>query len=96
MATAAQNKKKSIGNKLPGSDDLLLTVLNQIQADIRKLDGKIDDNIRELKADIRKSDGKVDDNIRELNNKIDRNFLWTLGIMITGFIGVISIILSKH
>ena len=74
MATAAQNKKKSIGNKLPASDDLLLTILNQIQADIRKLDGKIDDNIRELKADNRKLDGKIDDNIRELNNKIDRNF----------------------
>ena len=92
MATAAQNKKKSMGNKLQGSDDLLLTILNQIQADIRKLDGKIDDNIRELKADIRKLDGKVDDNIRELNRQ-DRRviFCWTLGIMIIGFIGVISI-----
>ncbi len=56
---------------------------------IDKLDAKFDDRIDKL-------DAKLDFQTDKLNTKIDSRFLWTIGIMFTGFIGIITIMLSKH
>ena len=53
-----------------------------------KLDNKLDQ-----KAD--KLDEKIDRLKNKLDEKIDNRFLWMIGIMFTGFTGVITIILSK-
>jgi hypothetical protein len=34
--------------------------LNEVRADIRRLDGKIDGGLSEVRADIRRLDGKID------------------------------------
>ncbi len=67
---------------------------------IDKLDAKLDDRIDKLDAKlddrIDKLDAKLDFQTDKLNTKIDSRFLWTIGIMFTGFIGIITIMLSKH
>ena len=45
---------------------------------------------------IDKLDHKLDEKVDKLNDKIDSRFLWTIGIMFTGFIGIITIILSRY
>ena len=59
---------------------------------IDKLDAKIDDRVDKLDARVDKLDGRID----KLDTKIDSRFLWTIGIMLTSFIGIITIMLSKH
>ena len=68
-------------------DNAILYFMNDIKGDIRRLDGRID------KLDIR---------MNQLNEKIDSNFKWTMGILVSfigvvavGFVTTISIILSK-
>ena len=68
-------------------DNAILYFMNDIKGDIRRLDGRID------KLDIR---------MNQLNEKIDSNFKWTMGILVSfigvvivGFVSTISIILSK-
>ena len=80
---------------------------NKLDQKVDKLDEKIDklDNKLDQKADkleLEKLDKKLDDEVGKLDNKmskldekIDNRFLWMIGIMFTGFIGVITIILSK-
>ena len=45
---------------------------------------------------IDKLDHKPDNRVDKLNDKIDSRCLWTIGIMFTGFIGIVAIILPKH
>ena len=63
------------------SQKLLFYLLEKMD----KLDTKLDDRIDKL-------DGRID----KLDAKIDSRFLWTIGIMFTSFIGIITIMLSKH
>ena len=85
------------------SQKLLFYLLEKID----KLDHKLDDKVDKLNDKIDKLDHKLDDKVDKLNNKIDKldeklndkidsRFLWTIGIMFTGFIGIITIILSKY
>ncbi len=60
-----------------------------------KLDTKLDDRIDKLDDRIDQLDVKLDFQTDKLNIKIDSRFLWTIGIMFTGFIGIITIMLSK-
>ena len=66
------------------SEQMLFFTLQEIKNSVNKLDNRID-----------KLDDKIEKQGSEFRSIIDRNFLWTLGIMITGFIGLAAIILSK-
>ena len=63
---------------------------------IDKLDAKLDDRIDKLDAKLDDCVDKLDGRIDKLDSKIDSRFLWSIGIMFTGFIGIITIMLSKH
>ena len=69
-------------------DDRIDKLDAKLDGRIDKLDAKLDDRIDQL-------DTKLDFQTDKLNTKIDSRFLWTIGIMFTGFIGMIAIILSK-
>ena len=69
------------GLNTENSQKLLFYLLEKID----RLDNKLDDKV-----------DKLGEKIDKLNDKIDSRFLWTIGIMFTGFIGIITIILSKH
>ncbi len=84
MPTSTLEKQQNISEtslESESSQKLLFYLLEKID----KLDTKLDDRIDKL-------DGRID----KLNTKIDSRFLWTIGIMFTGFIGIITIIFSKH
>ena len=72
--------------------------------DIKELDSKemLILFLQDIKTSIHKLDNKIDANTKQLNDKIDRNFRWTIGIIITslgititGFMGLVTVILSK-
>ena len=74
------------------SQKLLFYLLEKMD----KLDTKLDDRIDKLDSKINDNIDKLDGRIDKLDAKIDSRFLWTIGIMFTGFIGIITIMLSMH
>ncbi len=49
----------------------------------------------ELREEFRQTRAELRQEIRDLSAKIDRNFLWTLGIIVTMWVTVILAILLK-
>ena len=86
--------------KIDKLDHKLDDKADKLNDKIDKLDHKLDDKADKLNNKIDKLDEKLNDKVdkldERLNNKIDSRFLWTIGIMFTGFIGIITIILSKY
>ena len=82
--------------KIDKLDHKLDDKVDKLNEKIDKLDHKLDDKVDKLNEKIDKLDHKLDEKVDKLNEKIDSRFLWTIGIMFTGFIGVITIILSKY
>ena len=98
MPTSTLKKQQNVSEtnlESESSQKLLFYLLEKID----KLDAKLDDRIDKLDAKlddrIDQLDTKLDFQTDKLNTKIDSRFLWTIGIMFTGFIGIIAIILSK-
>ena len=90
LAEKAQTRKTNAAKKrLPYQNALgaesIQKMLFYLLEKIDKLDHKPDNRV-----------DKLDDKIDKLNDKIDSRFLWTTGIMFTGFIGIVAIILPKH
>ena len=91
MPTSTLDKQQKISEhslESESSQKLLFYLLEKMD----KLDTKLDDRIDKLDGRIDKLDGRID----KLDAKIDSRFLWTIGIMFTSFIGIITIMLSKH
>ena len=86
-------------SKVDKLDEKMDKLENKLDDEVGKLNKKIDDEVGKLNAKMdrldNKLDAKIDDKIGKLDEKIDNRFLWMIGIMFTGFIGVITIILSK-
>ncbi len=88
MPTSTLEKQQNISEtslESESSQKLLFYLLEKID----KLDTNFNDRIDKL-------DAKLDFQTDKLNTKIDSRFLWTIGIMFTSFIGIITIMLSKH
>ena len=88
MPTSTLEKQQKVSEhslESESSQKLLFYLLEKMD----KLDTKLDDRIDKL-------DAKIDDRVDKLDTKIDSRFLWTIGIMLTSFIGIITIMLSKH
>ena len=88
MPTLTLEKQQNISEtslESESSQKLLFYLLEKID----KLDTNFNDRIDKL-------DAKLDFQTDKLNTKIDSRFLWTIGIMFTSFIGIITIMLSKH
>ena len=79
------------GLNAESSQKLLFYLLEKMD----KLDNKLDQKVDKLDEKIDRLENKLDNEVGKLNEKIDNRFLWTIGIMFTGFIGMITIILSK-
>ena len=82
--------------KMDKLDTKLDDRIDKLDNRIDKLDVKIDDRIDKLDSKINDNIDKLDGRIDKLDAKIDSRFLWTIGIMFTGFIGIITIMLSMH
>ena len=95
MPTSTLEKRQEVSEhslESESSQKLLFYLLEKMD----KLDAKIDDRIDKLDAKINNRIDKLDDRNDKLDAKIDSRFLWTIGIMFTGFIGIITIMLSMH
>ena len=98
MAIAA--KKKPAAAKKKSASNVKSTKNVNGSFDIKKIDSE--EMLFFTLQDIKTSINKLDDRIDKLDDKVDSNFRWTVGIMITsigimvsGFIGLVAIILSK-
>ncbi len=101
MPTSTFEKRQKVSeNSLESesSQKLLFYLLEKMD----KLDTKLDDRIDKIDDRIDKLDAKLDDRIDKLDgridkldSKIDSRFLWSIGIIFTGFIGIITIMLTK-
>ena len=95
MPTSTLEKQQKVSEhslESESSQKLLFYLLEKMD----KLDTKLDDRIDKLDAKIDDRVDKLDGRIDKLDTKIDSRFLWTIGIMLTSFIGIITIMLSKH
>ena len=92
---STKNVNGSFDIKKIDSEEMLFFVLQDIKTSINKLDDKIEKQGSEFRSSIEKQGSELRSSISKLDDKIDRNFLWTLGVVITGFIGLVAIILSK-
>ena len=99
MPTSTLEKQQKISEhslESESSQKLLFYLLEKMDKLDRKFDDRIDKLDAKLDDRIDKLDAKIDDRIDKLDAKIDSRFLWTIGIMFTSFIGIITIMLSKH
>jgi len=76
--------------------------INELKADIARLDRKIDDVRDELKGDIAKLDRKIDDvrdelkgDIASLRREMQSQFRWMMGLMLPIIFGVVALLIQN-
>jgi hypothetical protein len=72
-----------------------LARLEALLEELREGMREIRADIRELRTEVQHLREETRAEVRRLDNKIDRNFLWTLGVMITMWVTLIVAILLR-
>ena len=92
-------KVDKLDEKMDKLDNKLDSKVDKLDEKIDRLENKLDDEVGKLNKkiddEVGKLNNKISDEIGKLDAKMDNRFLWMIGIMFTGFTGVITIILSK-
>ncbi|MFA1563247.1 hypothetical protein [Aliivibrio fischeri] len=51
---------------------------------------KVDAEIKEVRTEIKDLSNKTDENFKELSNRMDTQFRWVLGLMVSGIIALVA------
>ena len=70
---------------MPTVDERLASLEVKVEAiaDLRAL-------LLEMRAEMNQRFGQIDQRFAQIDAKVDRNFVWATGMMLTGFISVIG------